>query len=63
MKDASTGKLASMIFLLKMQVKICLEQMFEWMYCIDLNEKGTQIGKIDRNIEQLSKNDKGFLGP
>ena len=42
---------------------ISLEQMFEWMYCIDLNEKGTQIGKIDRNIEQLSKNDKGFLGP
>ena len=33
----------------------------EQMYYNDLNEKGTQIGKIDENTEQLSKNDKRFL--
>ena len=35
--------------------------MFEQMYYDDFNEKGAHIGKIDGNIEQLSKNDKRFL--
>ena len=35
--------------------------MFEQMYNNDFSEKGTQIGKIDGNIEQLSKNDKRYL--
>ena len=35
--------------------------MFEQMYYDDFIEKGAQIGKIDGNLEQLSKNDKRFL--
>ena len=35
--------------------------MFEQMYYNDFTEKGAQIGKIDGNLEQLSKNDKRFL--
>ena len=35
--------------------------MFEHMYYSDFTEKGAQIGKIDGNLEQLSKNDKRFL--
>ena len=38
-----------------------IEQMFEQIYYNDFNEKGAQIGKIDGNIEWLSKNDKRFL--
>ena len=34
--------------------------MFEQMYYDDFIEKGAQIGKIDGNLEQLSKNDKRF---
>ena len=46
------------IFLLKMQVKMSIEQMFEQIYYNDFNQKGVQIGKIDGNHEQLSKNGK-----
>ena len=35
--------------------------MFEQMYYNDFNEKTAQIGKIDGNIEQLSKNGKRLL--
>ena len=35
--------------------------MFEQMYCNEFNEKGAQIGKIEENLEQLSKNDQRFL--
>ena len=34
--------------------------MFEQMYFNDFKDKQTQNGKIDRNIEQLLKNDKRF---
>ena len=40
---------------------ISIEQMSEQMYHNDFNKKRAQIGKIDGNIEQLSKNDKRFL--
>ena len=35
--------------------------MFEQMYYSDFTEKGALIGKIDGNLEKLSKNDKRFL--
>ena len=35
--------------------------MFEQMYYSDFTEKEAQIGKIDGNLEQLSKNDRRFL--
>ena len=38
-----------------------IEQMFEQKFYSDFTEKGAQIGKIDGNLEQLSKNDKRFL--
>ena len=38
-----------------------VEQMFEQMYYNDFTEKGAQIGIVDWNLEQLSKNDKRFL--
>ena len=38
-----------------------IEQMFEQMYYSDFTEKGARIGKIDGNLEKLSKNDKRFL--
>ena len=61
-KDASTDKLSKHHFLIENARKdISIEQMFEQMYYNDFNEKGAQIGKIDGNIEQLSKNDKRFL--
>ena len=61
-KDASTDKLSRHHFLIENAGKdISIEQMFEQIYYNDFNEKGAQIGKIDGNIEQLSKNDKRFL--
>ena len=35
--------------------------MFEQMYYSDFTEKEAQIGKIDGNLEQLSKNDRRFV--
>ena len=63
-EDASTGKLARHHFLIENTGKdMSVAQMFKQMYHNCFNEKGTQIGKIDRNIEQLSKNDKnGYFG-
>ena len=62
MNDASTGKLSRHHFLIENASKdMSIEQMFEQMYYNDFNEKGAQIGKIDGNLEQLSKNDKRFL--
>ena len=59
MKDISTGKLTRHNFLIENAGRdMSIEQMFEQMYYNDFNEKGTQIGKIDVNIEQLSKNKK-----
>ena len=61
MKDASIGKLSRHHFLIDNASKdMSIEQMFEQMYYNDFNEKGAQIGKIDGNLEQLSKNDKKF---
>ena len=61
-KDAPTGKLARHHFLIEKAGKdMSIEQIFEQEYYNDFNEKVTQIGKIDQNIEQLSKNDKRFL--
>ena len=34
-----------------------IEYLFEKMYYNDFSGKGSQIGKIDRSLEQLSKND------
>ena len=62
MKDASTDKLSRHHFLIENARKdISIEQLFEQMYYNDFNKKRAQIGKIDGNIEQLSKNDKRFL--
>ena len=59
MKDVSTRKLAKHHFLTENSSKyMSIEQMFEHLYSNDLNEKGTQIGWIEGNIEQLSINDK-----
>ena len=61
-KDASTGKLSRHHFLIENASKdMSIEQMFEQMYYRDFTEKGVHIGKIDRNLEQLSKNDRRFL--
>ena len=61
-KDASTGKLSRYHFLIENASKdISIEQMFEQMYYNDFTEKGAQIGIVDGNLEQLSKNDKRFL--
>ena len=61
-KDTSTGNLAMHHFLIENADKdMITEQMFEQMYYNDFNEKVTQIGKIDENIEQPLKNDKRFL--
>ena len=62
MKDASTGKLSRHHFLIENASKdMSIEQMFEQKFYSDFTEKGAQIGKIDGNLEQLSKNDKRFL--
>ena len=61
-KDASTGKSSRHHFLIENGSKdMSKEQMFEPMYYSDFTEKGAQVGKIDGNLEQLSKNDKRFL--
>ena len=63
MKDASIGKLSRHHFLIENAGEdMSIEQMFEQMYCNDFNEKGAQIGKINGNTKQISKNDKRFLG-
>ena len=50
-KKASTGKLARDNFFIENSGKdMSIEQMFEKMYYNNLNEKGTEIGKIDGNI-------------
>ena len=57
-KDASTGKLSRHHFLIENASKdMSIAQMFEHMYYGDFTEKGAQIGKIEGNLEQLSKND------
>ena len=62
MKHISTGKLTRHNFLIENAGRdMSIEQMFEQMYYNGFNEKGTQIGKIDVNIEQLSKNNKKFF--
>ena len=61
-KDVSTGKLSRHYFLIENASKdMSIEQMFEQKFYSDFTEKGAQIGKIDGNLEQLSKNDKRFL--
>ena len=51
-KDASAGKLSRHHFLIENSGKdMSIEQMFEQMYYNHFNEKGTQSGKIDGNIE------------
>ena len=61
-KDASTGKSSRHHFLIENSSKdMTVEQMFEQMYYNDFTEKGAQIGIVDWNLEQLSKNDKRFL--
>ena len=61
-KDASSGKLSRHHFLIENASKdMSIEQMFEQMYYSDFTEKGARIGKIDGNLEKLSKNDKRFL--
>ena len=50
-KEASTDKLARQNFFTENAGKdMSIEQMFEQMYYNNLNEKGTEIGKIDGNI-------------
>ena len=62
-QDASTDKLSRHHFLIENASKeMSIEQMFEQMYYSDMTEKGAQIGKIDGNPEQLSKNGKRFPG-
>ena len=62
MKDASTGNLSRHDFLIENASKdMSIEQMLEHMYSNDFNKKGAQIGKIDGNLEELSKNDKRYL--
>ena len=62
MKDASTSKLSRHHFLIENASKDkTIEQMFEQMYYNNFTERGARIGKIDGNLEQLSKNDKRFL--
>ena len=61
-KDVSTGKLSRHHFLIENASNdMSIEQIFEQMYYNDFTEKGAQIGKIDGNLEQLSKNDRRFL--
>ena len=61
-KDASTGNISRHDFLIENASKdMSIEQMLEHMYSNDFNKKGAQIGKIDGNLEELSKNDKRFL--
>ena len=58
---ASTGKLSMHHFHIENASKdMSIEQMFEQMHYNDVNEKGAQIGEIDGNLEQLSKNYKRF---
>ena len=62
MKDASTAKFSTHHFVIENAGKdMSIEQMFEQMYYNHFNEKGAQIGKIEGNLEQLSKSDKIFL--
>ena len=62
MKDALTVKLSRHHFLIENADKdMGIKQVFEQMYHNDFNVKGSQIGKIDDNFEQLSKNEKIFL--
>ena len=62
MKDASTSKLLRHHVLIENASKDkTIEQMFEQMYYNNFTERGARIGKIDGNLEQLSKNDKRFL--
>ena len=60
--DVPTGKLARRHFHIENAGKdMSVKRTFEHMYYNNFNEKRTQIGMIDGNIEQLSKNDKRFL--
>ena len=54
-KDASTGKLSRHFIVENTDKDMSIEQMFEQMYYNDFIEKGTCIGKIDWNIEQLAR--------
>ena len=61
-KDTSTEKLSRHHSLIENASKdMSIEQMFEQMYYSDFTEKEAQIGKIDENLEQLSKNERRFL--
>ena len=56
MKEASTSKLSRDCFHIENADKdMSIENMFAQMYYQGFNEKGTQIGKIDGNVEQLSR--------
>ena len=57
-KDTLTGKLSRHHFLIENASKdMSIEQMFEQMYYNEFTEKEAQIGKVDGNLEQLSKNE------
>ena len=54
MKDTSTGKLARYnLFMENVGKDMGIDQMFEQIYYNEFNEKGTQIGRIDKDVKQL----------
>ena len=59
--NALTEKLARYFLTENAGKDMSIEYMSEQMYYNDFSEKGGQIGKIDRSIEQLPKNDNKFL--
>lgn len=62
MKDTSAGKLAKHHLLIENVDKdMGIDQMFEQIYYNEFNEKRTQIGMIDRDVKQLSINEKRFI--
>lgn len=62
MKDTSTGKLARYnLFMENVGKDMGIDQMFEQIYYNEVNEKRTQIGMIDRDVKQLSINEKRFI--
>ena len=62
MKDTSTGKLARYnLFMENVGKDMGIDQMFEQIYYNEFNEKRTQIGMIDRDVKQLSINEKRFI--
>lgn len=54
MKDTSIGKLARYnLFRENVGKDMGIDQMFEQIYYNEFNEKGTQIGRIDKDVKQL----------